>query len=90
VWWSRFFERGGSDPPRRGFETARDAASETAPRLPHLRGFSEASGGDAFRPAELTTITPGGPHRGAAPRDALATLPFPSTGPHGHRTRMRE
>ena len=65
------------------------AAPEPAPR-----GFREVT--PRFKQAHLDAMTPvvrsGAPPRPFAPPEAYveAAAPFPSTGPHGHRQRMRE
>jgi DNA repair protein RadC len=66
--------------------TARAWPEAWAPR--HARGFADAGTtarieGAAAQSAPLPTADP-------APRPVPAEAPFPSTGPHGHRARMRD
>jgi len=68
---------------------ARDVLlGETRRTAPHPRGFAEAQ---APLPAPEPPVAASAPRR--YPPSSPATpedLPFPSTGPHGHRARMRE
>jgi DNA repair protein RadC len=60
-------------------------AGHGTPRRP--RGFADAGAADPIAlPAAVSTLAPVG--RASPPSPAEA--PFPSTGPHGHRARMRD
>jgi DNA repair protein RadC len=70
-------------------------AYPAAPMARSYGGFAEASAG-VFKP---TALQPSGQHRGEAEarrpawqpaRDSGPAAPFSSTGPHGHRSRLRE
>ncbi|MFN7001071.1 RadC family protein [Elioraea tepidiphila] len=72
----RLFRRDSTAGPRSGHGTPGRA-----------RGFADAGAADPIAlPAAVSTLAPVG--RASPP--SPAETPFPSTGPHGHRARMRE
>ena len=95
MWWQKLF---GSATKRKA-----EAPAEWRPtgypeaRAPHeRRGLGEASRPAQFAgrrgpdPAAPNTLVPGCIPGGVPDGPDPAALPFPSTGPHGHRGRMRD
>ncbi len=93
MWFGKVLRRLSAD---------RDGLPPALPRrspdegVPRGRGFAEAAASTGFHP-ERAAATPGSsnrthprPYRPREAPEAASPLPFPSTGPHGHRSRMRE
>ena len=92
MWWNRLFGAGAARKSAIPQGPAAPPKAYPEPAGPHRRrGFGEAS-----RPALLERHAPSDPFgpdlvpASAAEPPADRALPFPSTGPHGHRARMRD
>ncbi|WP_370451447.1 RadC family protein [Dankookia rubra] len=92
MWWNRLFGTGAARKPATTQGAAAAPRPYPEPSAPHARrGFGEAS-----RPGLVERRAPSDPFGPelvpASVADPMANpaLPFPSTGPHGHRARMRD
>jgi DNA repair protein RadC len=80
LWFSKSFKRAGAE-----------TAAQAKESMPRTRGFAEATMPLAgLEPATMPAGMPTVSMRGEVAPGSTTEPPFPSTGPHGHRARMRE